>query len=146
TEWIFNKTAVFDMDYGSTLSDKAGLSADQAPTTIPKGQPNGKSRTQNTTYLSLVMSASRKYTGVPQDEIVAMALKDVEACLPDVRRANLVRSRVVRWPKATFSPKPGVDALRPDQRSPISNLYVAGEWTRTDWPSTMESAARSGYR
>ena len=98
------------------------------------------------TYLSLVMSASRRYAGMPQEEIVALALRDVEACLPDTRQARLLRSRVIRWPKATFSPKPGVKALRPDQRSPISNLYVAGEWTQTGWPSTMESAARSGYR
>jgi zeta-carotene desaturase len=117
TEWIFNKTLNFDLD-GSQVSG---------------------------TYLSLVMSASRPYTGVPQEEIVAMALRDVRACLPDAVGANLVRSRVVRWPKATFSPLPGVEALRPDQRSPISNLTVAGEWTRTGWPSTMESAARSGY-
>ena len=75
-----------------------------------------------------------------------MALRDVQACLPDARLAELVRSRVIRWPKATFSPAPGVDALRPDQRSPISNLYVAGEWTQTGWPSTMEGAARSGHR
>src|SRR5205085_130375 len=97
-------------------------------------------------YLSLVMSASRKYAGVAQEEIVAMAMRDVEACLPGARQARLMRSRVVRWPKATLSPLPGVEALRPDQRSPISNLLVAGEWTQTGWPSTMESAARSGYR
>ena len=73
-------------------------------------------------------------------------LREVRECVPEARQANLVKSRVIRWPKATISPEPGVDALRPDQRSPISNLMVTGEWTQTGWPSTMEGAARSGYR
>ena len=121
TEWIFNKTEIF------------------GKSTQPGSGSEG-------TYLSLVMSASRQYAGVPQEEIVAMAMRDVTACLPDTRAAGLIRSRVIRWPKATISPAPGVEALRPNQRSPISNLYVAGEWTRTGCPSTMEGAARSGYR
>jgi zeta-carotene desaturase len=127
TEWIFNKTALFDVKEEGSATP-TGLT--------PQGG----------TYLSLVMSASRKYVGVDQQEIVEMALRDVRACLPDAASALLVRSRVVRWPKATFSPLPGVESLRPDQRSPVPNLYVAGEWTQTGWPSTMESAARSGYR
>lgn len=129
TEWIFNKTAVFDIPYP-----------------VPDSRPFAARRSNGGTYLSLVISASRGYSGVPQNEIVAMAMRDLEACLPEVREAGLVRSRVIRWPKATFSPKPGIEALRPDQRSPIANLTVAGEWTQTGWPSTMESAARSGYR
>jgi len=127
TEWIFNKTALFDIT-------KQG---EAAP--IGLGPGGG-------TYLSLVMSASRRFMGVDQQEIVDTAMRDVRACLPHAANAGLLRSRVVRWPKATFSPKPGIESLRPDQRSPIRNLYVAGEWTQTGWPSTMESAARSGYR
>ncbi|HLK61739.1 MAG TPA: hydroxysqualene dehydroxylase HpnE [Chthonomonadaceae bacterium] len=115
TEWIFNKTKNFDR------VDKEG------------------------TYLSAVISASHRYKDVPNDQILATVLADVHACLPETREATLVRSRVIQWPKATISPKPGVDALRPGQRSPLSNLYVAGEWTQTGWPSTMEGAARSGY-
>ena len=114
-EWIFNKNRNFDRT----------------------AEENG--------YLSIVISASRAYTGLPVAEIIAMALAEVRECLPETKQANLLRSRVIRWPKATISPKPGVDALRPDQRSPIENLYVAGEWTNTGWPSTMEGAARSGY-
>ena len=144
TEWIFNKTALFD--YGGAGSDGASQygihsdGADKEEGALDNLPALGQ------TYLSLVMSASRKYAGMPQEEIVEMALRDVSSCLPMARGAKLLRSRVIRWPKATISPKPGVDALRPDQRSPIGNLYVAGEWTQTGWPSTMEGAARSGYR
>jgi squalene-associated FAD-dependent desaturase len=116
TEWIFNKTQNF------------GLPANEE------------------TYLSVVISASRRFAETPKEELLAHILEEVRECLPDARQANLLRSHVVRWPKATFSPLPGVETLRPDQRSPIENLYVAGEWTQTGWPSTMESAARSGYR
>ena len=126
TEWIFNKTDIFGA---------SGLPGD----TKPAPQENG-------TYLSVVISASRRYAKMGQDEITALVLKDVQECLPDARTAELVRSRVIRWPKATISPRPGVDALRPEPRSPITNLTVAGEWTQTGWPSTMEGAARSGFR
>ena len=44
-----------------------------------------------------------------------------------------------------FSPVPGVDGLRPPQQTPILNLQVAGDWTATGWPATMEGAVRSGY-
>lgn len=115
TEWIFNKTKNFDR---------------------PKGQG---------TYLSLVISASRHVAEMSPEEVMNRALEEVRACLPEAREANVVRWRVIRWPKATFSPEPGVEALRPDQRSPLTNFYLAGEWTRTGWPSTMEGAARSGY-
>jgi len=53
---------------------------------------------------------------------------------------------VIRENAATFSPEPGCDAWRPDARTPLSNFFLAGDWTQTGWPATMESAVRSGYR
>ncbi len=114
SDWIFNKTKNFGLD-----------------------------ETQGT-YLSVVISAPGALAEWPKERVIARALEDVRACLPEARAAEVTRSLMVKWPKATFSPKPGVEALRPDQKSPIANLFVAGEWTRTGWPSTMESAARSG--
>lgn len=116
TEWIFNKTKTWNLPEG------AG------------------------TYLSMVISASYRFAKTPKEEIVAKVLEDVRAALPSARDAKVVRSQVVRWPKGTLVPAPGADALRPSQQSPLSNFFVAGEWTKTGWPSTMESAARSGYR
>lgn len=97
------------------------------------------------TYLSLVISASYPYTGMSKEEILAFVLEEVSACLPQFAGATLLKSQVIRWPKATISPKPGVDALRPKSKTLIQNFYLAGEWTDTDWPSTMEGACRSGY-
>jgi len=59
--------------------------------------------------------------------------------------AKLLRARVVTEHAATFSSVPGVDRWRPHQASPIQNLFLAGDWTATDWPATMEGAVRSGY-
>jgi len=52
---------------------------------------------------------------------------------------------VVKEVAATFSPAPGCDRLRPGPRSPLANLFLAGDWTATGWPATMEGAVRSGY-
>jgi zeta-carotene desaturase len=116
TEWIFNKTQNF------------GLPPEQG------------------TYLSIVISASHRFAQTAKEELLSRVVQEVRECLPEARQARLMRSQVIRWPKATLVPKPGIEALRPDQRSPVPNLFVAGEWTQTGWPSTMESAARSGYK
>jgi uncharacterized protein with NAD-binding domain and iron-sulfur cluster len=59
--------------------------------------------------------------------------------------ARLLRARVVTEHAATFSAAPGVDRWRPAQASPVENLFVAGDWTNTGWPATMEGAVRSGF-
>jgi uncharacterized protein with NAD-binding domain and iron-sulfur cluster len=61
------------------------------------------------------------------------------------RTARLLRARVVTEHAATFSAVPGVDRWRSAQTSPLGNLFVAGDWTATGWPATMEGAVRSGY-
>jgi uncharacterized protein with NAD-binding domain and iron-sulfur cluster len=65
--------------------------------------------------------------------------------LPATREAKLVKGTVVKEMSATFSPMPGSDRWRPAQKSPIAALFLAGDWTSTGWPSTMEGAVRSGY-
>ena len=64
---------------------------------------------------------------------------------PAARDAKVLRSVVVKQRNATFRCVPGVNDMRPASVTPISNLFLAGEWTDTGWPSTMESAVRSGY-
>ena len=46
---------------------------------------------------------------------------------------------------ATYSPRPGIDAYRPPQNTAWPRVFLAGDWTATDWPATMEGAVRSGY-
>ena len=116
TQWVFNKTQL----YGG-----GGENAGQ--------------------YLQLVISASYSLASLSRQEIIALCLEELRRVLPATREAKLVKGTVVKEMSATFSPAPGSDRWRPGQRSPISRLFLAGDWTSTGWPSTMEGAVRSGY-
>ncbi len=96
-------------------------------------------------YLQLVTSASRTWLGLTKRELLEIALAELGQVLPGLRGAVLLRSRVIKEPHATFCPSPGSESLRPESRCGVPNLYLAGDWTRTGWPATMEGAVRSGY-
>jgi len=100
---------------------------------------------QEGSYLQLVTSASRSWSSLGKQEILERALKDLRGVLPRARAAPITKARVLREPAATFSPAPRSDGARPGVRTPISNLYLAGDWIQTGWPSTMESAVRAGH-
>ncbi|MCU1321570.1 MAG: squalene-associated FAD-dependent desaturase [Acidobacteriaceae bacterium] len=95
-------------------------------------------------YLELVISASWAELGMGREEILASALRELELFFPKVREARLVKSGVLKEARATFSVVPGLDAFRPEQRTEWPGLFLAGDWTATEWPSTMEGAVRSG--
>jgi zeta-carotene desaturase len=96
-------------------------------------------------YLQLVVSASHDLTNLSRNEIVEIAVGDLRLFFPRVRDANLVKSHVVKEQRATFSAAPETECLRPWAQTAIPNLFLAGDWTRTGWPATMEGAVRSGY-
>ena len=96
-------------------------------------------------YLQLVISASYDLLTKPRQEIIDLCLKEVRQALPAARQANLVKATVIKEAAATFSPEPGVDRWRPKQETRIRGLFLAGDWTDTGWPATMEGAVRSGY-
>jgi squalene-associated FAD-dependent desaturase len=96
-------------------------------------------------YVQLVVSASRSLTEMPRAEVIALALRELSEFIPAVRAATLERAHVVKEIRATFSARPGLEALRPLSQSAVPNLALAGDWTRTGWPATMEGAVRSGY-
>lgn len=96
-------------------------------------------------YCQVVISASRDIESVDQSAIVTQVANELRQTWPEAREAELLRGRLVVERRAVFSVTPGIDQLRPAQQSPISNLQLAGDWTQTGWPATMESAVRSGY-
>jgi len=102
------------------------------------GQPGGQ-------YLQLVISASHDFMLRSRQEIIDSCRAELRALLPATREAQLVKATVVKEAAATFSPEPGSDRWRPSQRTSLPNLYLAGDWTKTGWPATMEGAVRSGY-
>lgn len=95
-------------------------------------------------YLQVVVSASKDLKSLGRDEIGQRILAELRSIVPAIATARLIRSKVVTEHTATFRAVPGVDAFRPPQRTPIPGLFLAGDWTATGWPATMESAVRSG--
>jgi squalene-associated FAD-dependent desaturase len=96
-------------------------------------------------YYQVVISASRDVVASGQEETIRAVVEELGGVWPAVREARLVHSRLVTEHKAVVSMLPGVDRLRPAQQSPIENVQLAGDWTQTGWPGTMEGAVRSGY-
>src|SRR6202043_623365 len=78
-------------------------------------------------------------------EIIELALVELREFFPGARDANLVKSTVIKEVHATYSPQPGVDAFRPHAETVWPRVFLAGDWTATGWPATMEGAVRSGY-
>lgn len=94
-----------------------------------------------------VISAARQWISTPHDHCATLFEHQLRA-LFHKPQAKLVRHRIVIEKRATFSPLPGVDRIRPPQAPDpgcIENLFLAGDYTRTGWPATMEGAVRSGY-
>lgn len=95
-------------------------------------------------YLQVVISATRELATWGREQITEAVLAELHRLLPELAQAKVLRSRVITEHKATFSAVPGVDELRPTQSTSIPGLFLAGDYTQTGWPATMEGAVRSG--
>ena len=125
TQWIFNKSTLY-----------AGSNEDSNRADKPRNAGQ---------YLQLVISASYGLLQKSRQEIIDLCLAEIRQALPKARQAELLKATVIKEAAATFSPEPGVDRWRPKQETSIPGLFLAGDWTQTGWPATMEGAVRSGY-
>jgi len=125
TQWIFNKSQLY-------AAPAASFEASSTP--AESGQ-----------YLQLVISASYSLVLRSRQEIIELCLRELAEVFPAAREARLRKATVIKETSATFSPELGCDRWRPAQKSPVKNLFLAGDWTATGWPATMEGAVRSGY-
>jgi zeta-carotene desaturase len=98
---------------------------------------------QTLEYLELVIAASFAELHRTREDILSSAVEELALFFPALREAKIVKSGILKEARATFSVVPGLDAYRP-LADAGGGLYLAGDWTRTGWPSTMEGAARSG--
>ena len=96
-------------------------------------------------YIELVVSATRSFAALPREAAIQKALSELAEFFPRVKEAKLEKVALVKEMHATFGVHPGIDSARPPAASPWPNLFLAGDWVQTGWPSTMESAARSGH-
>lgn len=96
-------------------------------------------------YVELVVSASREFAALSREEAIGKSLRELGEFFPIVKEAKLEKAVLIKEVRATFGVPPGIDAARPGVVSPWPHLFLAGDWIDTGWPSTMESAARSGH-
>lgn len=96
-------------------------------------------------YVELVVSASRSLVAMERQKIIDLAVSELRDFFPAVRVARLIKATVVKEVRATYSIRPGLDGFRPRSASPWPQVFLAGDWTATGWPATMEGAVRSGY-
>ena len=95
-------------------------------------------------YLSFVISGARKLVDQPNDEILDLVMNDLATMIPAARGANVLKAIVLKEKQATMAPEPRSYQLRPMAKTPITNLFLAGDWVQTGLPATIESAVISG--
>ena len=125
-QWMFHKSKL--------LEGKASGRVDKSP----NGDAAGS-------YVELVVSSSNGLVEKSKAEIVDLALSELREFFPGARDANLVKSTVIKEVHATYSPRPGIETYRPQPETVWPRVFLAGDWTATGWPATMEGAVRSGY-
>ena len=95
-------------------------------------------------HLCISVSGAWQYASMGRDALRELFLNEMARVFPAAAEATVERFLVVKQMNATFRCTPGAQLLRPSQRTPIPGLTLAGDWTQTGWPATMESAVRSG--
>jgi hydroxysqualene dehydroxylase len=97
-------------------------------------------------YISLVMSGAHEHVALPAEELLAFALSDVCSIFPYVKKYTVRHYKVIKEKRATVSLRPGNEPKRPGVHTPVKNLFLAGDWTDTKLPATIEGAVYSGFR
>ena len=115
TYWVFDKGALFGLD-------------------LAGGQ-----------YLTVSISGAHRYLDQPREQILAQVRRNLEAVFPALGEAQISHALVIKERQATFAATPGSLAQRLPAQTPLRGLYLAGAWTNTGWPATMEGALRSGH-
>ncbi|MEW6127820.1 MAG: hydroxysqualene dehydroxylase HpnE [Acidobacteriota bacterium] len=100
--------------------------------------------TKPSNHLALIISAANQYTNWTKHQLVEMAMRDLQALIPQSHEAKLLHATIVKEREATIAHTVESDRLRPDAQTPIANFFLAGDWTNTGFPATIESAVLSG--
>jgi squalene-associated FAD-dependent desaturase len=97
-------------------------------------------------HLAFIASAAYRSAARANADLVAAAVGALARCFPAMSGATVVRSLVQREPSATFASTPDLEPVRPGPDTPVAGLFLAGDWTDTGLPATIEGAVRSGQR
>jgi len=104
----------------------------------------GRDAKEQYQYLCISLSDARQYIDMSREELLQLFSKELGELFPEARKARVLSFLVTKQRRATFSAAPEAQKYRLPHRTPIQNLWLAGDWTATGWPSTMEGAVRSG--
>jgi squalene-associated FAD-dependent desaturase len=130
-QWMFHKSRLIESRNSESRNNEA--------------RENEARESGHGSYIELVVSSSRSLVEKSKAEIVDMAVKEAQEFFPAAREAKLLKSTVIKEVHATYSPRPGIDQHRPQPETAWPRVFLAGDWTATGWPATMEGAVRSGY-
>jgi squalene-associated FAD-dependent desaturase len=133
-QWMFHKSRLLGQK-GYNLNH-----AEAAPSTVGTSAQEGRG-----SYVELVVSSSKSLVEESRTAVIDLALKEIREFFPEAAAARLVKATVIKEVHATYSPRPGVDRYRPGNATIWPRVFLAGDWTATGWPATMEGAVRSGY-
>jgi uncharacterized protein with NAD-binding domain and iron-sulfur cluster len=134
-QWMFHKSRLIRVRENA----RDNVRENQIPEKQPRESGKGS-------YVELVVSSSKSLVEKSKSEIVDLAVKELREFFPVAREANLLKSTVIKEVNATYSPRPGIDEYRPRAETSWPRVFLAGDWTATGWPATMEGAVRSGYQ
>ncbi|MFP4588595.1 MAG: hydroxysqualene dehydroxylase HpnE [Candidatus Acetothermia bacterium] len=96
-------------------------------------------------HYCLTISDADKLIPESSSAIIELVTEELKALFPETK-LEITDTAVLKYPRATFLPLPGSEHHRPKPNTDITGLYLAGDWTDTGWPSTMEGAVRSGVK
>jgi len=148
SQWLFRREGSGFRVQGSEPAyphagkDKAQRTKDETGSMAAAGREEFSSGQH---YYQAVISGSRELGNWRSADIIERVCDDARGITRTGRDARLLAAKVITEGRAVFSPKPGLDAYRPAQATSVTNLFLAGDWTATGWPATMEGAVRSGY-
>ena len=121
-----------------------GLRDSEMEWIFDKGRLHGREGAPQ--HLAFIASAAYRSAAKANAELVAAAVGALGRYFPALTGATVVRSLVLREPAATFASSPELEPLRPEPDTPVAGLFLAGDWTNTGLPATIEGAVRSGHR
>jgi zeta-carotene desaturase len=96
-------------------------------------------------YVELVVSASKSLVQKSREEVLELATRELAEFFPIAKEAKVLKATVIKEVYATYAIVPGLDQYRPEAKTDWPRIFLAGDWTATGWPATMEGAVRSGY-
>jgi squalene-associated FAD-dependent desaturase len=144
-QWLFNKSKILSYAGSSSPLPLGGEGGPPRPlSSAAAGRVRG-SESWSENYISLVLSGAHQHIGRSKEELLATALAELGGLFPEMQKAKLRHALVIKERFATFSPTWEAEQVRPMARTPVRGLYLAGDWTATGLPATIESAVRSGY-